>query len=68
VSHMAAAMHRVLSDAPLRQALRRKGLENVQRFSWDISAQRLSQRIDALLEPAEQGKHHAAPESSPGKP
>ncbi|NAS97413.1 glycosyltransferase family 1 protein [Pseudomonas syringae pv. actinidifoliorum] len=68
VSHMAAAMHRVLSDAPLRQALRRQGLENVQRFSWDISAQRLSQRIDALLEPAEQGKHHAAPESSPGKP
>ncbi|NVL48402.1 glycosyltransferase family 4 protein, partial [Pseudomonas syringae pv. actinidiae] len=61
--------HRVLSDAPLRQALRRKGLENVQRFSWDISAQSaFSQRIDALLEPAEQGKHHAAPESSPGKP
>ncbi|KPW45735.1 Glycosyl transferase, group 1 family protein [Pseudomonas syringae pv. philadelphi] len=68
VSHMAAAMHRVLSDAPLRQALRRQGLKNVQRFSWEISAQRLSQRIDALLEPAVQGKHHVAPESSPGKP
>jgi glycosyltransferase involved in cell wall biosynthesis len=49
VSHMAAAMHRVLTDQPLREALRLHGLNNVERFSWDLSAQRLSQRIDSLL-------------------
>ncbi|KPW19104.1 Glycosyl transferase, group 1 family protein [Pseudomonas cannabina pv. alisalensis] len=52
VGHMAAAMQRVLIDAPLRQALRLRGLDNVQRFSWDLSAQQLSQRIDLLLQPA----------------
>jgi glycosyltransferase involved in cell wall biosynthesis len=49
VSHMAAAMQRVLTDQPLREALRLHGLNNVERFSWDLSAQRLSQRIDSLL-------------------
>ncbi|EGH16974.1 glycosyl transferase, group 1 family protein, partial [Pseudomonas savastanoi pv. glycinea str. race 4] len=70
VSHMAAAMQRVLVDAPLRNALRVQGLHNVQRFSWDLSAQRLSQRIDALLEsaPASPSKQHVVPESSAGKP
>ncbi|MFJ4145501.1 glycosyltransferase family 4 protein [Pseudomonas sp. NPDC089734] len=48
-SHIAAAMHRMLIDAPLRQTLRQQGLANVARFSWDSSAQRLSQRLDALL-------------------
>lgn len=49
VNHMAAAMQRVLTDQPLREALRLHGLNNVERFSWDMSAQRLSQRLDALL-------------------
>ncbi|WP_342654936.1 glycosyltransferase family 1 protein [Pseudomonas sp. F3-2] len=49
VSHMAAAMERILTDLPLRQSLRRRGLNNVTRFSWDESARRVSQRIDALL-------------------
>ncbi|CAM3382101.1 glycosyl transferase family 1 [Pseudomonas floridensis] len=70
VSHMAAAMHRVLVDAPLRDALRLHGLNNVKRFSWQLSAQRLSQRIDALLEPepALPGKQRISPESSSSKP
>lgn len=49
VNHMASAMQRVLTDQPLREALRLHGLNNVERFSWDMSAQRLSQRLDALL-------------------
>ncbi|RMT60357.1 Group 1 family glycosyl transferase [Pseudomonas coronafaciens pv. atropurpurea] len=51
VSHMAAAMRRVLVDAPLRQSLRLRGLKNVQRFSWELSAKHLSRHIDTLLEP-----------------
>jgi len=47
--HMASAMERILTDLPLRQSLRRRGLNNVARFSWEDSARRVSQRIDALL-------------------
>ncbi|MDB6142649.1 MAG: glycosyl transferase, group 1 [Pseudomonas sp.] len=50
VSHIAAAMERILTDWPLRQSLRRRGLNNVTRFSWEDSARRVSQRIDALIE------------------
>ncbi|KTB89222.1 glycosyl transferase family 1 [Pseudomonas syringae ICMP 11293] len=70
VSHMAAAMQRILLDAPLRNALRVQGLQNVQRFSWELSAQRLSQRIDTLLasDPAQQSRLDVTAESSTGKP
>lgn len=70
VSHMAAAMQRILLDAPLRNALRVQGLQNVQRFSWELSAQRLSQHIDTLLasDPAQQSRLNIATESSTGKP
>lgn len=50
VSHMASAMERILTDEPLRQALRRRGLRNTERFSWDESARRVSLRIDALMQ------------------
>jgi len=49
VSHMASAMERILIDLPLRQSLRRRGLNNVTRFSWEESARRVSQRIDTLI-------------------
>jgi glycosyltransferase involved in cell wall biosynthesis len=49
VSHIATAMERVLTDVTLRQSLRRRGLNNVTRFSWEDSARRVSQRIDALM-------------------
>jgi len=52
IEHMAAAMERILTDMPLRQSLRRRGLNNVARFSWEESARQVSQRIDALLSPA----------------
>lgn len=48
VGHMATAMERVLTDLQLRQSLRRRGLNNVTRFSWEDSARRVSKRIDAL--------------------
>jgi glycosyltransferase involved in cell wall biosynthesis len=49
VGHIASAMERILTDLPLRQSLRRRGLNNVTRFSWEDSARRVSQRIDAQL-------------------
>ncbi len=66
----AAAIHRVLVDAPLRDALRLHGLNNVKRFSWELSAHRLSQGIDALMEPEPVllGKQRISPESSSSKP
>lgn len=46
---MAAALRRVLLDETLRRELRQVGLENVLRYSWDISALRLSSLIDTFL-------------------
>jgi len=69
VSHMASAMERILTDMPLRQALRRRGLLNVERFSWEDSARRVSQRIDALVQGETAGGQPCqAVESSSGKP
>jgi glycosyltransferase involved in cell wall biosynthesis len=69
ISHMASAMERILTDMPLRQALRRRGLSNVERFSWEDSARRVSQRIDALL-PGDiaTAAQHQAVDSTSGKP
>ncbi|HEY0288856.1 MAG TPA: glycosyltransferase family 1 protein [Pseudomonas sp.] len=50
VEHIASAMERILTDMPLRQSLRRRGLNNVSRFSWEESARRVSQRIDTLMD------------------
>ena len=46
---MAKALRRVLLDHKLRADLRRLGQENVLRYSWDISALRLSSLIDSFL-------------------
>lgn len=35
------AIHRVLVDQPLREKLKQRGYEQVQRFSWDASVQRI---------------------------
>ncbi len=35
------ALHRVLLDQPLREKLKQRGYEQVQRFSWEISVQRI---------------------------
>lgn len=49
VEHMTRAMALVLSNLTVRQHLRTLGLHNVARFSWEASAQLVSERIDALL-------------------
>ena len=46
--HMTRAMALVLNNATIRQHLRTLGLQNVTRFSWEHSAQLISDRIDAL--------------------
>lgn len=38
VDQLAAAMEKVLSDASLKEELRRKGLERAKQFSWDKTA------------------------------
>ena len=35
------ALHKVLVDQPLREKLKQRGYEQVQRFSWDTSAQQI---------------------------
>lgn len=46
---LATAMRRVLLDDALRSSLQHAGLENVLRYSWDISALHLSSLIDTFL-------------------
>ncbi|MBB4862878.1 glycosyltransferase involved in cell wall biosynthesis [Pseudomonas nitritireducens] len=58
---MAAALRRVLLDHQLRAELRQLGQDNVLRYSWDISALRLSSLIDScLLERSEHPPHYDA--------
>jgi len=35
------AVHRVLVDQPLRERLKQRGYEQVQRFSWEASVRRI---------------------------
>jgi glycosyltransferase involved in cell wall biosynthesis len=35
------ALHKVLVDAPLREKLKQRGYEQVQRFSWEASVRRI---------------------------
>jgi glycosyltransferase involved in cell wall biosynthesis len=37
------AIHRVLLDQPLRERLKQRGYEQAQRFSWEVSVQRILQ-------------------------
>ncbi|MDN6856559.1 glycosyltransferase family 1 protein [Pseudomonas sp. CAN2814] len=46
---MASALRRVLVDQDLRRDLRQIGLDNVLRYSWDISALHLSSLVDTFL-------------------
>lgn len=43
------AMRTILQDAPLREALRAKGLANIQRFNWQTSARKVSDLLDSAL-------------------
>jgi glycosyltransferase involved in cell wall biosynthesis len=47
---IADAMRRVLTDAPLREDLRQKGLARVKEFSWERSVQRVRQIYSEVIE------------------
>jgi glycosyltransferase involved in cell wall biosynthesis len=47
------ALHRVLTDQPLRERMKERGYQQVTRFSWEISVRRL---LDVYREIAESGK------------
>jgi glycosyltransferase involved in cell wall biosynthesis len=47
---IAEAMRRVLTDAPLREDLREKGLARVKEFSWERSVQRVRQIYTEVIE------------------
>lgn len=46
--HISRAMSLALNNLTIRQHLRTLGLQNVSRFSWEDSAQLISDRIDSL--------------------
>jgi glycosyltransferase involved in cell wall biosynthesis len=46
---LTAAMERVVGDARLRAEMRRKGLEQAKKFTWEHSAARLKAVIDEIL-------------------
>jgi glycosyltransferase involved in cell wall biosynthesis len=48
VEHISRAMSLVLNNLTIRQHLRTLGLQNVSRYSWEESAQLISDRIDSL--------------------
>lgn len=48
-SDIARGLARVVDDADLREELRKRGFENVQRFSWSESANRVNELIDEVL-------------------
>lgn len=45
---MAECMRRIITDEALRAELINAGMENVKRFSWDVSAMRVSSILDEL--------------------
>jgi glycosyltransferase involved in cell wall biosynthesis len=47
---IAAAMQRVLTDAPLRAELRAKGLARAREFSWERSIARVRQIYDEVMQ------------------
>jgi glycosyltransferase involved in cell wall biosynthesis len=47
---IAAAMDRLADGASLRDELRRRGLERSGRYTWDRTAARIAEVIDAALE------------------
>ncbi|TWI47270.1 glycosyltransferase involved in cell wall biosynthesis [Pseudomonas duriflava] len=49
IEDMTSAMRRILDDVSCQDILRERGLENVRRYSWEDSAERISQLIDHTL-------------------
>lgn len=54
VFEISRALHRVLVDQPLREKMKVAGVEQAQRYSWEISVRRM---IQAYKEAAENARH-----------
>jgi glycosyltransferase involved in cell wall biosynthesis len=52
------ALHRVLTDAALRERLRERGYQQVARFSWEQSVRRILQGYDEICNPAQAARKH----------
>lgn len=52
IEGLAQAMQRLITDADLRQELRRRGLTQAGKFTWEAAAQRLLGVYDRLARPA----------------
>jgi len=46
---IASALEQVINSAALRDQLRQRGFDNIRRFSWDESAQKLQATLEAAL-------------------
>jgi glycosyltransferase involved in cell wall biosynthesis len=55
------ALHRVLTDQPLRDRMKERGYEQVSRFSWDASVRRV---LDVYRQVADRGRTRSCPESA----
>lgn len=49
IQGLASAVHDVLTDAPLRESLVKKGLARVQKFSWDCAAKSIDRVYSQVL-------------------
>jgi glycosyltransferase involved in cell wall biosynthesis len=56
------ALHRVLLDQPLREKMKQRGYEQVKRFSWEISAQKI---LAAYEEVANRSRKRMTSENKP---
>jgi glycosyltransferase involved in cell wall biosynthesis len=51
------ALHRVLTDQALREKLKRRGYEQAQRFSWEVSTRQILQVYAEVAGSNSQGLH-----------
>jgi len=52
------ALHRVLTDAALRERLRERGYQQVAKFSWEVSVRRILQAYDETCSPGRLVRDH----------
>lgn len=57
---LATALHRLLTDEPLRQTLRRRGLAHAQKFTWERSAQVLLAAYERVYAETQASAPHRA--------
>ena len=55
------ALHRVLTDKPLRERMKERGYQQAMRFSWEISVRRM---LGVYREVSRDGQHQSAPQAA----